>query len=98
MQGVWYFSVTVTESARAPRVLLTPVPINGDLVEGDLVERDLEVPGATFTRTLGAYFKVQPDAELGRALRISDDAEGTKVWLTPTERVAELEAELARRG
>jgi hypothetical protein len=80
MQGVWYFSVTVTESARAPRVLRTPVPINWDLVEG------------------GAYFKVQPDAELGRALRISDDAEGTKVWLTPTERVAELEAELARRG
>jgi Uma2 family endonuclease len=69
-----------------------------DLVEGDLVERDLEVPGATFTRTLSAYLRVQPDAELGRALRISDDADGTKVWLTPMERVAELEAELARRG
>jgi hypothetical protein len=68
-----------------------------DWVEGDLVERDLADQEATRCIALGAYWRVEPDAELGRNLRLADDIEGRRLWLTPTERIAELEAELAKR-
>ncbi len=74
-----------------------------DCVDAALVERDLSAPEGTRCRALDAYFIVQPDPELGRALRISSDAAGTELWMTPAEsekvlmaRVAELEAELAK--
>jgi Uma2 family endonuclease len=80
-----------------------------DLVEaGDLVERDLTTPEATRCKTLDAYLCVQPDAQLGKVMHLAADAAGRERWLTPAEvekaakeaalaRVAELEAELARR-
>jgi Uma2 family endonuclease len=68
-----------------------------DWVEGDLVERDLTEPEAARCLLLGAYWRVEADAELGQSLRLADDVEGKRLWLTPTERVAELEAELAKR-
>jgi Uma2 family endonuclease len=73
-----------------------------DAVEGDLVERDLSDPAGRLCKTLGAFWCLVPDDELGLLLRLADDPEGTKIWLTPAEaaeaRVQELEAELARRG
>jgi Uma2 family endonuclease len=69
-----------------------------DWVEGDLVERDMTDPEASRCVILGAYWRVEPDAELGLTLRLADDLEGKQLWLTADERVAELEAELARRS
>jgi hypothetical protein len=69
-----------------------------DWIEGDLVERDLAEAEARYSRVLGAYFRVVPDARLGWMLKISDDLLGQRPWLTADqERIAELEAELARR-
>jgi Uma2 family endonuclease len=86
-----------------------------DRGEWDLTERDLFAPDGRRSRTLDAFFQLEPHPELGRLLRLSDDADGTLLWLGPTEaeraakeaeraakeaalaRVAELEAELARR-
>lgn len=69
-----------------------------DWVEGDLVERDLADPEATRCTTLGAYWTVQPDPELGRTLKLCEDPEGQRPWRTAAEdRIVELEAELARR-
>jgi Putative restriction endonuclease len=67
-----------------------------DWVEGDLVERDLGETGASLCKTLGAYWRVAPHPEFGRMLWLANDAAGTDRWLTPDERIAELEAELAR--
>lgn len=86
-----------------------------DLIEGDLVERDRNGPDFTRCDTLGAFWFIQPDARLGLALRVADQADGSGLWLTAEEaadaeraahdaeratqaaRIAELEAELARR-
>jgi hypothetical protein len=62
--------------------------------------------GASWSEFLGAY--LLPDAS-SQTLRVADDAGGTSLWLTSEEeakqreqealaRVAELEAELRRRG
>ena len=58
--------------------------------------------GPAFSPELGAHLVV---VESGRKLRVADDAEGARLWPTPAEerdaaltRVAELEAELRRRG
>jgi Uma2 family endonuclease len=75
-----------------------------DLVEGDLVERDLSSPESRLCDRLGLYWQVRSDPILVRALRLTRDADGKELVLTPEEergaalaRVAELEAELARR-
>ena len=65
--------------------------------EGELV-RVYAGPGPVWSPALGACLV---PIEGGRKLRIAEDLEGTKVWMTAEEaalaRVAELEAELARR-
>jgi Uma2 family endonuclease len=78
-----------------------------DRVEGDLVERDLSSPESRLCDTLGLYWCVVPDPILARNLRLAHDVEGSRLLPTPNEeheklagalaRVAELEAELARR-
>lgn len=69
-----------------------------DWVEGDLVQRDLTDPEAARCLLLDAYWRVEPDAQLGWMLNLADDIEGKRVWRTAAEeRVAELEAELAKR-
>jgi Uma2 family endonuclease len=71
-----------------------------DAVEGDLIERPHET--APRCNVLSAFWIVVSDPELGATLRLSRDAEGQDLYLTPAERaerrVAELEAELLRRG
>jgi Uma2 family endonuclease len=70
-----------------------------DWVEGDLVERDLADAEAARCLTLDAYWRVEADPELGFSLRLSEDIEGKRLWRTRAEdRVAELEAELAKRA
>jgi hypothetical protein len=81
-----------------------------DLVDGDLVERDLADPEALFSDALGLYWCIVPDARLKAMLRLSRDREGQDLLPTPAEhakseaervalaRIAELEAELARRS
>lgn len=75
-----------------------------DRIDGDLVERDLEGPEATLCDTLKLYWYVIPDARLRRMLRLARDPSGSVLIPTPEEqakasaaRVAELEAELAKR-
>jgi Uma2 family endonuclease len=68
-----------------------------DNVEGDLVERDLSDPEGLRCDVLGAYWTVVPDAVLVRVLRLARNPDGTDLWLTPDERIAELERELERR-
>jgi Uma2 family endonuclease len=72
-----------------------------DRVEGDLVERELIGENALACDTLGVFWCLKRDAVLGRVLRLSRDAAGVDLVLTRAEqqaaRVAELEAELARR-
>jgi len=69
-----------------------------DWVEGDLVQRDLTDPEAARCLLLDAYWRVEPDAQLGWMLQLADDIDGKRVWRTAAEdRVAELEAELAKR-
>jgi hypothetical protein len=46
---------------------------------------------------LGAYWTVIPDAALVRVLRLARNPDGTDLWLTPDERIAELERELEQR-
>ena len=81
-----------------------------DNVDGDLVERDPEAPGFTRCDVLDGYWIAARDARRGPWLRLSRDALGGDLFLTPSERaeneraradradarVAELEAELAR--
>jgi hypothetical protein len=81
----------------------TPLRI-WDRMDGDLVERDLSSPESRLCDTLGLYWHVRADPILVRALRLTRDADGNDLVLTPEEerahalaRVAELEAELARR-
>jgi hypothetical protein len=69
-----------------------------DWVEGDMVPRDLTDPEAARCLLLGAYWRVEADAELRWTLKLSDDINGKRPWRTAAEeRVAELEAELAKR-
>jgi Uma2 family endonuclease len=82
-----------------------------DGIDGDLVERDSSDPGFWRCDTLGVFFCVRGGAEKGPTLRLARDSEGQDLFLTPEEglrcanearrsaelRVAELEAELARR-
>jgi Uma2 family endonuclease len=93
-----------------PESASTPLRI-WDAVGGDLVERDLAAAESRRSDTLGAYWVLAPDPELGSVLRLSEDAEGRECWPTPEDsaraeraekeaalrRIAELEAELARR-
>jgi len=80
-----------------------------DRVEGDLVERELVGEKALLCDTLRLYWVVRPHAELGLELRLAEDSQGERLVLSPEEaarareelalaRVAELEAELRRRG
>lgn len=70
-----------------------------DRIDEDLVERKVTAD-ATPCVTLGAHWVVAPCGGLD-ALRLSHDAAGARLFPTPTERdaarIAELEAELARR-
>jgi len=68
-----------------------------DAVEGDLVEREIN-GSATPSRVLPGHWLIAQDATLGPALRLSRDALGASLYLTPTERMHQLEAELSRRG
>jgi Uma2 family endonuclease len=54
-----------------------------DYVEGDLLERELAPGAAADCATLGLYWIVLPEEELGPVLRLSRDARG--VDLLPTE-------------
>ena len=69
-----------------------------DFVEGDLAERDLSDANGRRSDALQAYWYVADDPQLGKMLRLSRDPDGKDLLLTPDERVAELERELARRG
>jgi hypothetical protein len=69
-----------------------------DHVSGDLVERTLPYARSAESVLLGAYWVVVDDEAGVPTLRLSHDADGTKLLPTPTERVRELEAELRRRG
>ncbi len=84
-----------------------------DWVESDLVERDLSAPKALYCDALDAYWVLISDPRLGTMLRLADHPDGSGLWPTPEEaekaerirereaaerRIAELEAELRRRG
>jgi hypothetical protein len=80
-----------------------------DWVESDLVERELTAPNARYCDKLEAYWCLHDDPRLGVMLRLADGADGSRLWPTPEEaeiqqgeaaarRIAELEAELRRRG
>ncbi len=79
-----------------------------DRIEGDLVERDPADPQARRCDTLALYWCVVEDASIGPTLRLAETPDGGRLVLTAAEserklkeaalsRVAELEAELARR-
>jgi hypothetical protein len=72
-----------------------------DLIESDLVERDLSDPEARRCDALGLYWCIVDHSKLHLTLRLARDKEGHDLLLTPAEtalaRVAELEAELARK-
>jgi len=75
-----------------------------EAVDGDLVERSVEGHLAP-SRCLPATWVIVPNAESGTLLRLSRDPEGKDLLPTPDDlrlaaeaRVAELEAELRRRG
>ena len=65
-----------------------------DRIEGDLVERVVEGDRTPCT-VLGGAWVVAPIADYAVALRLEDA--GGVPWPSAEERVAELEAELARR-
>lgn len=83
-----------------------------DRVEGDLVERQLRERELEYSDTLGLFWLVAPEPELGLMLRLARDAAGTDRLLTDEEarradaearrdaeaRLRELEAVLARRS
>jgi Uma2 family endonuclease len=75
-----------------------------DRVDDDLIERVVEAD-ATPCLTLGLHWIVRPVEGYPAGLRLARDPEGSDLLLSPAEerdaarrRVAELEAELARRG
>jgi hypothetical protein len=67
-----------------------------DNVDGDLVERDPVAPDFNRTDVLNAFWAVQRDPKRGLWLRLARDAAGNDLLLTPSERLAVAEAELAR--
>jgi Uma2 family endonuclease len=67
-----------------------------DRFEGDLVERDLTGEHALLCDTLGVHWYVQPDARLGRVLRLSLDPLGQTLVPTEAEHFAKLKAERER--
>jgi Uma2 family endonuclease len=80
-----------------------------DGIDGDAVERDPAVPAFCRCETLGVYLVVRDDAEIGPMLRLARDLDGRNVLPTQAEarheeaeaakrRIAELEAELAKRS
>jgi hypothetical protein len=80
-----------------------------DLIEGDLVERDPSLPESRRCDALGLYWCIVPDPNVGYVLRLAEGPNGDGLLPTPEEaartreqealrRVAELEAELLRRG
>jgi len=70
-----------------------------DLRGGDLVERDLGAPDAFHCDTLGLYWTVQEDAELGPTLRLARDPSGKNLLPTPEEAMqAERTAKEAERA
>ncbi|HEY3499352.1 MAG TPA: Uma2 family endonuclease [Polyangiaceae bacterium] len=80
-----------------------------DRFEGDLVERVLEGENALLSDALGAYWCVREDPKIGPMLGLALDPFGERLVPSPEEReraekeaalarVAELEAELRRRG
>lgn len=83
-----------------------------DRVEGDLVERILESPRVAECGPLGLFWVIADDPELGPALRLARDPEGSDLLPTPQEaearaeqeraalarRVSELEERLAQKG
>ena len=79
-----------------------------DLLHGKLVERSL-TSAPTESRYLPGFWLAQDQPGIGMALRLSRDAHGSRLYLTPAEhaeaqrsdaeaRIRELEAELARRS
>ncbi|MGZ3417859.1 MAG: Uma2 family endonuclease [Polyangiales bacterium] len=72
-----------------------------DRVEDDLVERVVE-GDATPCATLGLHLVIGPHPEIGSALRLARDPAGEELLLTAEEaaqrKIAELEAELRKRG
>jgi hypothetical protein len=76
-----------------------------DGADGDVPERDPADSDFNRCDTLGMYFCVYRDPLLGLALGVARDPEGRDRLLTPPERetqakrrIAELEAQLAKRG
>ncbi len=71
-----------------------------DLVQGQLVERALTGACAE-SRYLPGFWLGLEQPDIGMALRLSRDEQGSQLYLTPAEhaeaRIRELEAELARR-
>jgi Uma2 family endonuclease len=67
-----------------------------DSVEQDLVERKLTA-GPAPSNLLPGFWLVREDPTNGPMLRLSRDALAAELYPSPGERVAELEAELARR-
>lgn len=67
-----------------------------DRVENDLIERE---PSADAERSnvLPGFWTVVQHAKFGPSLRLSHDEAGESLYKTPTERMLEAEAELARR-
>ena len=72
-----------------------------DSRQGTLCERPLTA-APTESRYLPGFWLARDEPGLGTALRLSRDAQGSQLYLTPAEhaerRIRELEAELARRG
>jgi hypothetical protein len=80
-----------------------------DAVDGDAVERDPADPTFRRCETLGVFFVVHEDVEIGPMLRLARDPEGRDLLPTQAEarqheaeaaarRIAGLEAELAKRS
>lgn len=68
-----------------------------DNVDGDLAERRFDAAPAQ-SRVLPGHWLLVQDPALGPTLRLSHDAQGHKLYPTPSERMHQLEAELSRRA
>lgn len=67
-----------------------------DSLEHDLVERAIDGRSAR-SRSIPGFWIVIDEPELGLTLRLSHDERGERLFLTPAERVRELEALLDAR-
>lgn len=94
-----YSQVGISELVRFDADAAAPLRL-WDFIDGDLVEREMSDPEATRCDTLGFYWCVVRDPELGPTVRLARDRAGEQLVLTGEEaakaRIAELEAELAR--